>query len=296
MNSAIVSCISGNGIVLSPKADGRLEIPQSIVRLFGWNNKSTIRISRQQIGLKLTTKELFEESYATKVSCGRVRIPAGIIKEFGFYQKQMLLFICNNDEVIIRPKIDECNLTSIINKIDKEILDQLWLTLNGCSHNEPTVPLIVNEKSVRNLTDSGDKIKPQLFTLNTNAYFIFRIVGMAYRVAGKSYGNVVTITRNGTDKFYLIPGIRVNDNSFGFLLLDSDVFGFLSSLIREHRIEKTLYSRNTIFMYNSFDCRFSIYFDPVESHHLQAIAEEVCKDPEKFIGENLESRTFTLWE
>jgi hypothetical protein len=259
------------GLILYPKADGRVEIPQFIVKGLEWDNISCVCVHMYPGELILSVKknlckasELLGKINVTK---GRIRIPLGFLKKSGFEKRPVVLGAGSDGSLIIRP--DRSDVAEDIRKfIDNNLSENLTNDLASLLIGKPD--------------DSGEA-SPILFLPAANS-LCFRPIAAPYRFAGFKLknGELVTTSNHKSSysrDFYLIPGIKRSSGVFkpGFLLTSEHLFSIINSKI-VHPINYDL-----IILNNGFD--FKVYRNPVEvlSQDIIKESEQICSNPGEFI-------------
>jgi len=238
--------ITKRGIVSFPKSDGRIEIPQTIVKMMGWDKCNEIYIKKSPSGLLLTSTTSVRGLVGkVVVSCGRVRIPAKILRSSNLENKKIVLAI-KQDYVIARSdnRKDKEEITELLNGFCshcKQRLEQIVEFVLGNVTQEPEEEPIKEVKEpevveqVNNDTpfkiepekeffnglplivkDAEDGVEPFLFLLERDCQMVFRPIDMPYRFPGYwlNHKNELVLFKNYSSSFqkpgmfYLIPGIK----------------------------------------------------------------------------------------
>jgi len=294
-----------NGTILYPKADGRVEIPQSFVRLMGWKDKGRIKISLagpQKLCLVEGDRMVAHQFVGSVVvSMERVRIPASMLRKIG---------LDKNDRVVVIPQIspgDPCLIVvpDLSRKI--EAVRQVFLDI-GQKKCEWLAGLVDVALQVVP-KDEGPPVShfsdlpqaPRLFFPSPFKPTIIRVIGkpFAFRAhwvaAPASNGGGGTFVAHkddlcqlckvrGPERIYLIPVLRRG--------VDADQVGFL--LVKEELrtvIGRALYSFNPtsfdlILYYKPFSYgMFDVFRNPPEPIPESVLdkAQESCVNPDAFL-------------
>jgi len=116
-----------NDIIVNPKKDGRVEIPQSIVKIMGWefHNKLYAYKNKDELILSFEKKSFGELLGTLKVSNKRIRVPSTFLKKTGL--KNDISISCKLDSIIL--KIEYTNIDEIAKKIADKLNDSQAIAL-----------------------------------------------------------------------------------------------------------------------------------------------------------------------
>lgn len=136
------------GFVLYPKGDGRVEIPQTIIHILSWENLKEVYIFIEDYRIFLSptpeTRQLIHPVGKTKVSQGRIRVPATFVKQGGMEKKTLSAAIDEDGFVEIRVNgVRGKHLTAAVN----EIPDAIALRIANCL-TEDKLNLVVPKKLI----------------------------------------------------------------------------------------------------------------------------------------------------
>lgn len=153
--NALVSALTARlGTLVHPKSDGRIEIPRSLVRLMGWENKQTILITRLNGYLELSVAAPIGVPIIGRVSISmeRARIPMSMLRMAGMNRCKTLVISAGLNSIpslSVRPWIidKQDELYQIIDDAGPQIRDRLYSILvdhdhqTGTSAGPPVVPV-----------------------------------------------------------------------------------------------------------------------------------------------------------
>lgn len=294
--------ITERGVISSPKSDGRIEIPQNIIKTMGWNKHKTIFVKKIPSGLLLTDKDINTNMGKIVVSYGRVRIPFKILKSVGLNGKKINL-TCEDGNVVIKASNTELrkNIIELLDGFCDHCEDRLKKVVNFILGNVEELTIKKEEFTPhKNATFCGspliiktpknNKKEPCLFLLDKNE-LVFRPIGMPFRFPGYylKLKNELTLYRNfenftSPNIFYLIPGIKVSTRSIGFLLINEQIYG---NIVYIQGNEHTNFDRDLIFIYRPFSsAMYKVYRNPplpnINENEIN-FAKQVCNDPKSFL-------------
>lgn len=295
MREQLVDLLSTNfGIDLYPKADGRVEIPKDVVLFLEWNSHEIINTTFEEGSIYVSSGS-FDKNISIKVSHGRVRIPAGVLRSAGLYKKNLIATFdldctmkitannSNNIEVI-----DEFieNLTEEQKKTLKDILIGNAYKTNNEIPNMELIRVSVSQSSFE---------KPKLFLLDAieDKPFIFKPVGNPYKFKFCWVDKVPLLSRDEKDTLisYVIPVINMNNKDIGFLLIDQITFGKVCYILNKKGRE-TAVDRDLIFIFSPKTRigSFKVYENPRQEIKQEVIdkAKLICANPEKFLIDNFD--------
>jgi hypothetical protein len=314
----ITELLLGYGMSVLPKGDGRLEIPQHVVKMLGWSRKKELFFSLRA-GFLVVSSRPQADTHIGKVAVnmGRARVPLNILKAAGMNGDALMLVITDGEEIVLRPFVVARDfLKSLVAQLDSNIVASIAkiLTVDRSVVYDGQAPLIVEQSHASKFTTSGDRKKtdelspalpdigeksgekdgPFLILPNISECVVFRPVGLPFRFPGHWFHESCELVRMAffsTDatNFYLIPGIRrvkggrVGDKyRFGFLLLNTALYGRVSLIVRAAQGK----SRDLILMYQPLmSDSFAVYTNPPEDipEDVVKAAMDLCSDPEGFM-------------
>lgn len=235
--------ITERGIVSFPKSDGRIEVPQNMIKTIGWNKCKVIFIKKIPSGLLLTNISSVRDIIIGKitVSCGRVRIPAKILRSVGLNNKNIILtcedncIIARANNVKLRRNIAElldsfcdsckCNLEKLVNvilnnveefKVEEKVEEKSIEEISSTTKNalpvistsaqkelKPNRNIVFNNKLPLIVETPETEEEPYLLLLERHNQLIFRPVGMPCRFLGYFLGlkNELVLFRSYADTF-----------------------------------------------------------------------------------------------
>jgi len=274
MESILVNLLtSEHGIRVKPKRDGRVEVPQNLVKAVGWDKRQVVFISKEPGVLTLCGSRSNLTIGKTKVSKGRVRIPAGILKSVEFIRKPLVLSLGKDyisARVCCEDKIED--IKQVIGRIQQPDIEELSSILIG----------------------KKEFVEPQLFLLQDG------LVVQPIRPPFKFFGyylstkEVVYInpdeTRKG-DIFFLLPVIKFSQPQeaerfkLGFLLLNEYNYATTYKTLHRARVDCRNPNRSLIFLYRPFTFgMWSVFINPPGDMPVDIQkANNICKDPERFL-------------
>lgn len=267
MRETIKNLLINRGIPLSQGTDGRVEVPQFIIKAYNWDNQKEFFVYCKT-GEILLYPEFLGESYdyagKFKISNGRIRIPYGVIKN-----KPKLLVCCATDNcIVLRPDNGEANIDGFINTLTESQINNLSNVLLG-------------------------RLDAKLLLLNEGKPNLFRLVGKPIVFSGYYIANEkkIYLTNNKAENFYLLPGIlREGSNKMGFLLIGEEVFGSIKYVFeRQKIIERD--NIELLFLYEKYkDGHFKVFTNPNSDFFNDDIetTKQVCSNPKKFLLEHFD--------
>jgi hypothetical protein len=124
------------GHVISPQNDGRLEIPQSVMRQLNdpvWDTCSEVSIIKTSGSLIIVPGQTDGETIATLIYSGRIRIPASVLKQADFEGKELSAATDSSKYIILRVCWAEHSdaLDYVLDKIPNDVLNDLVSVLKG---------------------------------------------------------------------------------------------------------------------------------------------------------------------
>lgn len=308
-----LSCVDGT--VLYPKGDGRVEIPQSLVRLMGWKNKCRVEIGLSgHQRLCLTGNERTATARhlgSVVVSMERVRIPASILRKAE-------LDIGDRKSVVVVPQMpssfcmdkDPClsvvpDLGSRFNMarawfeaIGQRNCELLAASLEGkpvLADPEPVIPPDPVQEMVENLREPSQP--PKLFFPSPFKPTVIRVIGkpflfQAHWVATSGGGTFAAhkddacplCKDRGPERMYLIPVLRrgADMEQAGFLLAKEELRAVIGKVLagaNPTSLDMILYYRP--FAYGMFEV-FKNPPEPIPEGVLEK-AQETCGNPDAFL-------------
>jgi len=271
--------ISRCGIQALPKADGRVEIPQSLVKSIGWHKHQVVFISKKPGELIICGQHSDDVICKTTISCGRIRIPAGALRSVGFENKPLLLMLGDGCIVV---RIDCRGKESDI----KQVLGQI----------EPS-----NIKELSTLLLGGNRQfeKPKFFLLQRLRQLVARPIKPPFRFPGYLLSTKELVLFKTFNKvpqkptmFYLLPIIKMLEPTskerynFGFLLLTEENYGAVVEALRRASVNAKKPNRSLIFLYRPFSLgMWSVYVNPPDDIPEEIVnkAVGICNNPEIFL-------------
>jgi len=260
------------GTLLSPKKDGRLEITQNIVKSVGLNECSKVFIFEIPGGLLISRKKEMHLSLirSLKLGEGRIRIPMGILKQYGFLDKKMRVIVADGN-IVIRPdnsyNIEKCK--DILENLSARDKENLFTLVLG---NRLEVP----------------EIEPSLFLLSKEP-IVFRFVGLPIWFNASWVGDEIVIDEKSNIKLFLLPGIigskAFSHSNIGFLLLSETLVAEIKRSLGRVNNE----NRDLIFVYRPYEEGFySVHCNPptVVSEEKLELAKKICSNVDKFLQKN----------
>jgi hypothetical protein len=283
-----------DGIVLYPKGDGRIEIPNAVVRLMGWRDKSKILIYRKPGCLVLSIDDCGVPISRVAVSMGRVRIPMSILKSVSMGRVSIIAAIDFPKSIVVRRNLEEpsrlADLEVILGEIGEDACARLMGILDGNHQGVETRLAEVHQEQCA---------KPRLFLMDSKRPTIVRVVGppfafQAHWVTDGSLGKLVAhsdgcelCTLRAPERLSLVPVIRRAGGlqTPGFLLAQEEL---------RSKMARQLSGRNPV------DFDLILYFAPFQDgmcsvhkappeaipEDLVKSAQEVCSDPDRFVAES----------
>lgn len=247
------------GYILNPKSDGRIEIPQAVVKHLGWNLLKEINYE-SDIGRIC----LFEnESKASiKVADGRIRLSLNLLKKAEINNRELCLVI-NSDGFVIYPKLNFEGMIDFVSSLNEVQVKNLSSILMGQEVKDDKAELILPDSPM-----------------------VFKITGGPYVFPAERDGKNIFF-KEGGEEFFLVPGIQIkkNDNRYGFLVLSKETFKLVKNIVLNAKKDFV----EIILLYDSFVAGgFKVYNNPPTELPNEEIvkSQSVCKDPKKFIDEN----------
>jgi hypothetical protein len=211
------------GLHLSPKnTDGRVEIPKKVVVANGWKDSVYVFNKGNHI---LISKYKIDEDYIDIInnSCGRFRLPYGLLKSVGFSDMRLFLLSDFNGTVFIRRDFSISKIRGIFSTINENKISQ--------------ISDIINPTEVR-----------KLFLLDCDNPTMFRPTGLPYKITCKWIEDEPMICTSGY-RYFLIPGIKtsISGYSCGYLFIDTDTFYKIIYLISKIKNRNTPEGLDLIF-------------------------------------------------
>jgi len=284
-----------NDIIVNPKKDGRVEIPQSIVKIMGWefHNKLYAYKNKDELILSFEKKSFGELLGTLKVSNKRIRVPSTFLKKTGL--KNDISISCKLDSIIL--KIEYTNIDEIAKKIADKLNDSQAIALLN----------VLKNRFPENISIKGSS-PVRLFLPETTNHLVFRPVDIPYRFSGYYLlNNKIVYTNNinptvKPDYFFLLPGIkRLKDRFYetGFLLVNERLYGRILFILSKANL-KTPVGRDLILWYDPIDVgpfgSFKVYTNPPEALPEEIVnrAREDCSNPQSFLENNFNKFTYKV--
>jgi hypothetical protein len=262
--------VHNSGVSVFPKADGRVEIPQFVVRAMGWEKTKKIYITNESVGVCIYANNVSNETIGVSFSsAGRLRIPAGALKKTNFFRKS-LVFVIERNRVVARPRAES-----------KDVREGLINLFSA----------FVPQKEIKEPAEEKHKEKvgePELILLNTNKSTMFHPVNNPFQFMA-SFSNSRREIVFGSEecnnfRFFLIPGIKRSGDSFqiGFLLLNSQTYSALAIKVISAGLDKEF-----MFWPNQKESGgFMVVAHPPSSRNTNEIVElakKICEDPKSIL-------------
>jgi hypothetical protein len=301
-NSLALRLLDARGTILYPKGDGRIEIPQGLVRLMGWRNKSIVRIGTCLRGLSLASDDfpVPEPLGQVAVSMDRVRIPVSILRKAGINGKPGVTVTpdLNKPMLIVLPyMLDRVgSVATVLSEMGEATCAKLLAAIDGKTvsarlREADAVPELVPGTEP---LDSGTE--PKLFFPSPFKPTVIRVIGQpfmfqAHWVATVGGGTFIVhkvecplCKERGPERLYLVPVIRrgAELEQAGFLLAKEElraVIGRVLSGSNPSAFDLMLYYKP--FAYGMFE----VFRKPPEPlvDGLVESAQEMCGDPDAFL-------------
>ena len=294
-----------DGTPAFPKADGRVEIPRSLVRLMGWHNGETIIVSDNDIEnrLELSRQKTFNPIGKVIVSMDRVRIPMSMLRRTRM--DRIGVFITPNivSEVLSVRSFSPtfADLERALSNLDDNAINVLQA-------------IFARKQPKEHLAD-----KPKLFIMDAATPTVLRIIGkpflfMAHWLAGMNGGTIYPHTENcpfcsakalagyhirgikdvkaEPELMYIIPAIRKKNGQpqVGYLLAEPKLKQAIATAISEAKCATETFDM-IIFFKPYVEGMFGVHRNPVETIPLETIwkARDICGDPNTFIKETFKA-------
>jgi len=272
-----------HGIYVYPKADGRIEVPQSILSKMGWDLKEIyITAELGEIIISPIPLDNSGRSMACKLTNGRVRIPYTISKVLGFDKTPVYMVICNG-YIIVR---------SNVNSISSNKRIQLFLESLSDSQKKDLIAIVRNLPIINNVAISVAKevysAKPELILPDVVQSIVFRIIGPPACLGCATWLRetkelFLIKDFNDCSPVFIIPGIQIMNGGFriGFLLVDTPLYKEISVLVKRGASELIIWYET------SSPTNFRIYVNPITplENKLMDKAHNMCQDHFEFAND-----------
>lgn len=268
-----------NNFLLHPRKDGRIEVPQIIVKKMGWNKD--VYISRFDGGLKLSPK-LGQSIINVKHSNGRIIIPKDILKNENVLFKRLRAEINGTSiKIMTEPQYYADLAESIVSAMDLDLAKHI---IKSIYKKFPDLSFV--------------KTDAELFLPNKENPICFRPVGLPYRFPAYYLNSKLLKLANGSIKtekvpelFFIIPGIKKCGTAYsiGFLLVNSKLHGRISYIVSKNG---GVHNQDIIIQYSNKDVgnfgSFRAYLGPREKlpDKILKTANRLCKNPKEFLLNN----------
>lgn len=300
--SSLASRLSHSaGTPLYPKGDGRIEIPQGIVRLMGWKDKSVVSISMGEGCIFLADGDNVHVSNLlgrVVVSMERVRIPMSMLRRIDGGSRSPVVVSPNlrSSVLVVLPDVAgrKHKIEAVLKDMGAGPCSRLLSLLMGQQpeSQEEEGPAHPVEPAAPD-APAG----PRLFLPDFAAPDVVRIVGSPFSfqshwvpmdkggaiVPHVDFGCVCRGTK-APERLYLIPVIRrKNKLETGYLLVRDDLRAKIGRVLAGSNPT----SFDLIFCYKPFvDGMFEVYKNPPEPLPPDVVekAQEDCGDPNKFVA------------
>lgn len=322
--------IGQQGTISHPKSDGRVEIPQPLIKKLGWDKKQTAYIKFYNGELLVYTKKIEDSSkniWISRITNGRIRIPVSVLRSANLNNKPLYLAI-GGENIIVKSKTKSEKIQNFLSSLNPEQIKLLYSAFIP-EYNTENVKIDESDlienvysdviKDVEKEEDSNflnsvqdvDKVleeksdnilescEPELILPDITQPTVFKIVGGPFTfpaIWSENCGELVLPYKErcgGYQQLYIIPGIRMLKKSMtiGFLLVQESIF----SNIREKVLNNKKDFPEIILWYDSFvDGSFKVYLNPSTDVDVNLIttAQNLCKEPLNFIEQNFRYEEF----
>jgi hypothetical protein len=265
-----------------PKADGRIEIPQTIISKMGWKDLDKIYVvaARGEIIISPDVDtDSSDKAMLCKLNKGRIRIPATISKAVGFHNVPVYMVAITNC-VIVKANICTSNTIRRARLFLEGLSTEQKENLIGIVRNEPLVNEVavpVNPKNIPALAE------PELILLDVIQPVVFRVTGepVYLGAAWIKENKELILMDSGGDNMYLIPGIHILRGGFriGYLLVDTSLYREISfNILKRGALE-------FIIWYDTASPNsFKLYVNPptVLADELLKKTQEICSNATEF--------------
>jgi hypothetical protein len=231
------------GIKVIPKSDGRIEIPQILIKQMGWEVDKVFMCFMPREVL-ISKYRVSGQDVIIKVADGRIRIPAGQLKKFDLLNKEWVINGAG-DTIQARPIINYGNVENFVNSLNEEQM-KLASKIFGIDTKEE---------------------EPELIELDKNNPTIFKIINGPFTNKEK----------------YLIPGIKISKegNKIGFLIVENELFNIIRKKVVAHKRDflELIFSYDA-FALGEFVINIH---PPIQiENELIIKAQKLCAEPGKF--------------
>lgn len=313
LKKRILNLIGPQGTICHPKSDGRVEVPQLLIKQLGWKN-GTIYI-KSLIGeitiYKKDAKENADNIWEVGMRDGRIRIPNGLIKLANLSNKSVNMFICN-EHIVVRNSIRSNNALDFINSLDEK-QTRLLYSLFAPEFDIDKVKIDDNEiinqagkQVIKDIEEQEDKEVmdslgvdvdvPTLIMLDMTEPTVFRIVGGPFTFPAvylEKKKQIVLASKGSSDHYikqmYIIPGIQIKRKAliYGFLLVQEETFEEIRHKILENKKDFP----EIILFFDSFTRGgFRVYINPptdISNEYISNV-QSICKEPLTFVKKMFE--------
>lgn len=322
--------IGQQGTISHPKSDGRVEIPQLLIKKLGWDKKQTAYIKFYNDELLVYTKQIEDNSkniWIYRITNGRIRIPVSVLRSANLNNKPLYLAI-GGENIIIKSKTKSEKIQSFISSLSPEQIKLLYsvfipeYNIDNIKIDKPDLVDNIHSDAIKNMKNEEDSnflisvqnvdkaieerssiledFKPELILPDITQPTVFKIVGGPFTfpvIWSENCEELVLPSKGSSDEYiqqlYIIPGIRMLKKSMtiGFLLVQESVF----SNIREKVLNNKKDFPEIILWYDSFvDGNFKVYLNPSTDVDTNLIitAQNLCKEPLKFVEQNFRNEEF----
>jgi len=257
----LANLLASHGVQVFPKADGRIEIPQSLVRMIGWGRGQKVYISDKP-GFLIVSKEKSKNNVRSIITTGgRARLPVGVLRNKGFEGKPLALSI-EKDCIIARVYCDADDILKTLS-LDNHSIKSLTNVLLG--ENSPKLFLLKNQTVVLPLRP------PFRFP----GYFLSTREVVRFEFPQSSIA---------PEYFYLLP-VLSEPGKYGFLLLNENDYTIIGIKLKSAGVSLDNPNRGIVPMWLPFS-GWKIFLNPVEHKYDINKAREACGKTEDFLKNN----------
>jgi hypothetical protein len=304
-----------HGTISYPKSDGRVEIPQLLIKQLGWDKNNIAYIKFFNNELLIYSKHIEDNSkniWIIHITNGRIRIPASILKNTKLNNKTLCLTISGKN-IVVRSKIKfekvQLFIDSLSNK-QVELLCSVFIPEFEIEKNnidESEIINIVSKQTVKNKDQkfinsiqNVETTSTELIMLDMVQPTVFKVVGDPFTFPAiwlKKNKEIVRPSRSISDNYiqqlYIIPGIHVQktDQRVGFLLVQEETFLNIKNKIVKNKKDFP----EIILWYDPFvSGNFKVYINPPTDFGIDKIkiAQDLCSNPIKFIKQSFRIEEF----
>ena len=291
-----------DGTVAYPKNDGRIEIPQGIVRLMGWKDGSTLFVWRVDGGLSLREIAPTDRCGFDKISIsmGRARIPRSMLRMASMDAKIIVLAPdLTSGSVYARPYIlnRRTELETALRELEPKFLDHLHAILTDSAEDSTEAPVETEP--------AKDVAEPKLFLPDFKRPTVIRVIGQPFSFAAhwvsepscgtkggaiaahRRYEECPYCDKKSPETMCLVPVVR---RRYG----KSEAGYLLTHLVLKNQIARALKGGNPTeceltLIYSPYsDGSFKVFHNPTDGSvfpdEMTRIAQELCDNPDGFLA------------